>query len=101
MPGCRGHTRRVDPKDPAERLKRALAEHGEHLEPAGGLSAEPFDRRPRGDHQGRAEELVAEITSPPHRNLELAAQAAVAEAALAVADELAKLRQLLAERLPD
>lgn len=44
---------------------------------------------------------MAEITAGPHRNLELAAQAAVAEAALAVADELAKLRQLLAKRLPD
>ena len=101
MPGCRGHTRRVDPKDPSERLKRALAEHGEHIMPAGDLSAEPFDRLPRGDHRRRAEELLAEITAPLHRNRELAAQAAVAEAALAVADELAKLRQLLAKRLPD
>lgn len=69
--------------------------------PPADLSAKPFDRLPRGDHQGRAEELVAEITAPLHRNRELAAQAAVAEAALAVADELAKLRRLLAERLPD
>lgn len=88
----------MDPNDPAERLKRIPAER---LMPPADLSAEPFDRLPRGDHQGRAEELVAEITHPLHRNRELVAQAAVAEAALAVADELAKLRRLLAERLPD
>lgn len=90
----------MDPNDPSERLDRAIAEHGEHMLPAGDLSAEPFDRLLRGDPPGRAEDLVAEITAPLHRNRELAARAAVAEAVLAVADELAKLRQLLAERLP-
>lgn len=56
---------------------------------------------PPGDHRGRAEGLVAAITPDPPRNLELTAHAAVAEAALAVADELAKLRELLEERLPE
>lgn len=91
----------MDPNDPSERLKRAQAEHGEHLVPSEGLSAKPFDRLLRGDHRGRAGELVDEITASLPRNRELAGQAAVAEAALAVADELAQLRQLLARRLPD
>jgi hypothetical protein len=41
------------------------------------------------------------MSADPDRHPELTVQAAVAEAALAVADELAKLRQLLAKRLPD
>jgi hypothetical protein len=89
----------VDPSDPHERFKQAQAEHGDDLSPAQGSVAE-WLHLPRGDHQARAEELVAHVTAQPTRNLEVAAQAAVAEAALAVADELAKLRRLLTERLP-
>jgi hypothetical protein len=52
------------------------------------------------DHRGRAEELVAAITADADRDLQVTALAAVAEAALAVADELAGLRELLALKPP-
>ena len=51
------------------------------------------------DHHRRAKELVAAITADAHRDPELTALAAVAEAVLAVADELAELRPFLASRL--
>lgn len=57
-----------------------------------------YERRP--DYHGRVEELVAAISTDEHRDLELTALAAVAEAVLAVADELAELRELLTVRLP-
>jgi hypothetical protein len=57
-----------------------------------------YERRP--DYHGRAEELVAAITTDEHQDLELTALAAVAEAVLAVADEVAELRELLTVRLP-
>ena len=41
------------------------------------------------DHHGRAEELTAIITADGHPDLQLTALAAVAEAVLAVADEVA------------
>jgi hypothetical protein len=52
------------------------------------------------DHHARAEELVAAITADGHPDLQLTARAAVAEAVLAVADEVAELRELLTARLP-
>jgi len=64
------------------------------------LIAGQFEDLPARDHRRRAQALVAAITADPHRNRELAAHAAVAEAALAVADEPAELRKLLAKRLP-
>lgn len=57
-----------------------------------------MDERQR-DHRGRAEELVAAVTADADRDLELTGLAAVAEAALAVADELAGLRELLTVKL--
>jgi hypothetical protein len=47
------------------------------------------------DHPGRAEELMAMITADGHPDLQLTAPAAVAEEVLAVADEVAGLRELL------
>ena len=47
------------------------------------------------DHYRYAEELVAAIGADARRKPELAAQVAVAEAVLAVADELAGLRGFL------
>lgn len=52
------------------------------------------------DHRERAGELLAAIAADPQRNLEHAAMAAIAEAMLAVADELDDLRELLTMRLP-
>ena len=47
------------------------------------------------DHHGRAEELIAIITAHGHPDLQLTGLAAVAEAVLAVAGEVAGLRELL------
>jgi hypothetical protein len=93
----------VDPDKPPSRqeaLDRYRSLRREMDESAKAAKREAFQRIPRGDHRGRAEELVTAITADPTRHLELAAQAAVAEAMLAVADELAELRQLLTKRLP-
>ena len=91
------HTGRVDPNKPVrEASERFLEQQAQARAREAGLES-----LPRGDHRGRAEELLTAITANPHRDLELAAHAAAAEAALAVADELAELRQLLTERLPE
>ena len=54
----------------------------------------------RADYHERTEELVAALTTNENQDLEVTALAAVAEAVLAVADELAGLRELLTVRLP-
>jgi hypothetical protein len=53
-----------------------------------------------GDHHGRAEELIAAISASGHPDLQLTALAAIAETALAVADEVAGLRELLTVKPP-
>ena len=54
----------------------------------------------QGDHHGRAEELIAAIGANGHPDLQLTALAAIAESVLAVADEVAELRELFTVKPP-
>lgn len=98
----------MNPEDPPrtlERLERLLAENEARIGPSRAAPKSEglgLDHLRPGDHRGRAAELVAAaVTANPHWRPEAAVQAAVAEAMLAVADELAALRKLLTERLPE
>jgi len=51
-------------------------------------------------HRKPAGELLAALAADTHRNPELTAMAAVAEAVLTVADQLDELRELLTVKLP-